>query len=152
MARIEATQTALFEVPASLEEAYSAFAEPEIVKSSIIGLDRYEILDNGDARWILKEKAEKGLRFRGDYTVRYGGNGADKVNWYTVAGNIDTRGEVVLTRLSSGVRIDYRETLAPDLPIPRLMAKVFKPIVAREVRKDIDAYIENVKRYLTSLR
>ena len=34
--------------------------------------------------------------------------------------------------------VTYQETLAPDLPIPNLMAKVFGPIVAREVSRGIE--------------
>ncbi len=148
MPKIPATESQTFEVKAPMETVYATFADPEIVKENFVGLERAEMKGNGEVRWILEEKVDKGIRFRGDYTVRYEGNGKDRIRWHTLAGNIDSEAEVALTEIPSGVRVRYRETIAPDLPIPRLMAKIFRPIVAREVRKDLVKYVENVKRYL----
>lgn len=148
MAQIEATETQTFEVKAPLKEVYAAFSDPEIIKQNFVGLEKAEVGEAGVVRWILKEKADKGIRFKGDYTVKYEGNGEDRVTWQSLEGNVGTRAEVLLTDLGSRVKIRYSETISPDLPIPKLMAKVFKPIVAREVRKDLTAYVDNVKRYL----
>jgi uncharacterized membrane protein len=148
MAKIEATETQTFEVKAPLEAVYKAFSDLEIIKENFVGLERAEFSEGNVARWILKEKVDKGLRFKGDYTLKYDGNGKDRITWRSIAGNIDNDAEVVLTQVGSSVRVFYRETIAPDLPIPGLMARVFKPIVAREVRKDLVKYAESVKSYL----
>ena len=148
MAKIEATEKQTFEVHAPLEAVYEAFSDPQIIKENFVGLERAEISEDGVARWILKEKVDVGLRFKGDYTVKYDGNGKDRITWRGLSGNIDTDAEVLLTQLDTSVRVEYRETITPDLPIPGLMAKVFKPIVAREVRKDLTKYVDNVKRYI----
>lgn len=150
MPKIPATEKQTFEVDVPIAEVYDAFVNTEVVKQNFVGLEDCELREDGEARWIVKEKADKGIRFKGDYTVKYEGNGKDHVTWRTTAGNVDTNAEVRLTETSSGVRVEYEETVAPDLPIPRLMAKVFKPIVAKEVRKDLKAYIDNVRRYLST--
>ena len=148
MAKIPATETQTFEVNAPIERVYEAFVNPEIVKENFVGLESAEFVEKDEVRWHVKEKVDKGMRFKGDYTVKYEGNGKDRVWWRSTAGNIETNAEVTLTQLPNGVRVVYRETLTPDLPIPKLMAKIFKPLVAREVRKDLTRYAENVKRYL----
>lgn len=149
MAKIEAKESRRFKVNASIEEAYELFSDPEKQAGLFNELERYELVDDETVRYVLEEQKEKGITFQGDYTVRYVGNGSDKVEWETLEGNIETEGVVRLEKVSDDVtEIDYNETLTPDLPIPRLMARVFKPIVSREVRKGIGEYLENVEREL----
>ncbi len=152
MAYIDAAEEQTFVVTANMEDVYRTFADPEVIQRHIHDLESWSLDAQGNAHWIIKEKSEKGVRFKGDYTVRYQGNGTDHVTWNTVTGNIKTKGEARLTRLDVGVRVDYREEMAPDLPIPRLLATVFKPIVAREVRKGILDYLDSIKRSLNETR
>lgn len=151
MAKIEATESRKFKVRCALERAYASFADPEQIKRCFVDLERFELLSPNSARWVQREKAEKGVRFQADYSVVYEGNGRDQVSWKSIAGNLDTQGTVSLRELPGGeLEIDYRETLAPDLPIPKLAAMVFKPIVAREVRQGIANYLDRVERLLNS--
>lgn len=149
MAKIEAKESRTFKVNAPIEEAYNLFADPEQQASLTSDLERYELVDDETVHYVLEEQKEKGITFQGDYTVRYTGNGTDEVEWKTLKGNIETKGRVKLRKISDDVtEIDYRESLTPDLPIPRLMAKVFKPIVAREVRKGIGEFLSSVEERL----
>ena len=126
MAYIDAAEEQTFVVTANMEDVYRTFADPEVIQRHIHDLESWSL----DAQ----------------------GNGTDHVTWNTVTGNIKTKGEARLTRLDVGVRVDYREEMAPDLPIPRLLATVFKPIVAREVRKGILDYLDSIKRSLNETR
>jgi uncharacterized membrane protein len=147
MTKIAATEERTMMVRAPLAEDYQCFSDPALLREETADVDRFERLGVNKARWILTEKVEKGLRYQADYTVEYLCNGADRVAWRTVEGNLDTDGEVVLRAVSDGTtEIRYREMVAPDLPITSLMAKLFKPIVAREVRKDIGKFIDRVER------
>ena len=150
MAWIEGTERRTYDIHAPIEKVYAFLSTPELLKAAFLELERHEILDATTARWILKEKNEKGVKFRPDYTVRYGGNGRDRVEWSSLAGgNMRAKGKAVLR--SKGVdvtEVQYEETIASDLPIPGLMARVFQPIVAREIRKGVQGFLDRIKARL----
>ena len=147
MTKIAATEERTLKVKSPLKDVYQFFNDPGLLKEETADVERFERLEGNRARWVLTEKVEKGIRYMADYTVEYHGNGSDQVTWHTIEGNLDTQGEVFLRRVDeSNTEIRYREVLAPDLPITSLMAKLFKPIVAREVRKDIGKFLDRVER------
>jgi uncharacterized membrane protein len=152
MAKIEATETATFTVPSPIEQVRDFFFFPDKLRAAMTELERFELDGTHKVRWILKEKKEKGITFLGDYTVVYSSTSPELVTWQSVAGNIDVKGEVRLRKLTeTSTEVSYRETLAPDLPIPKLMAAVFKPIVAHNVKQSIGRFIEQIKRQLNRI-
>lgn len=155
MAKIAATEERTLIVSAPIEEVYGFFSSPALLREETPEVEHFELLGPGKARWVLVEKAEKGIRFQADYTVEYTAQGGDCVTWRTVTAtvqgegrsNLDTIGEVLLRRRGDGcTEIRYRETLAPDLPITPILATLFRPIVAREVRADIGRFLDRVAR------
>ncbi|QRN98868.1 hypothetical protein JRI60_07510 [Archangium violaceum] len=146
MTKIVATEERTLRVRSPLKDVYQFFNDPGLIKEETADVERFELLEGNRAHWILTEKVEKGIRYLADYTVEYHGNGTDHVTWRTIDGNLDTQGEVILRQLDApNTEIRFREMLAPDLPITNLMAKLFKPIVAREVRKDIGKFLDRVE-------
>lgn len=146
MVRIAASGEWTFCVPASLPSVYDFFAEPAQLCALLDSVDSYAVLEAGRVRWILKEKVEKGIHFKGDYTVVYEGNGIDHVHWHGIEGNMGGEGDVWLSATpDGGTKIRYRETVAPDLPITALMARLMQPIVARELRTELETFLERVK-------
>ena len=132
-------------VKAPAAEVRDFFCNPALLREVTADVESFERVDPQRARWILTEKVEKGVRFRADYTVEYESKGPDSVVWRSVDGNMDVAGEVRLQAIDAGrTEIHYRETVAPDLPITRLTAMLFKPIVARELRQDIGKFLERV--------
>lgn len=170
MAKIAATEERTLIVSASVDEVYGFFTNPALLREETPEVERFELLGPGTARWVLAEKAEKGIRFQADYTVEYSGDGGDRVTWRTVgaigqgeqggqggqgpgSGNLDVTGEVRLRRLDDRrTEIRYRETLTPDLPITPILAALFRPIVAREVRADIGRFLDRVARRFSGER
>ncbi|HZN92573.1 MAG TPA: hypothetical protein VFB81_07700 [Myxococcales bacterium] len=147
MPKIAATEERTLRVRAPLKDVYQFFRDPGLLKEETADVERFERLEGDRAHWLLVEKVEKGLRYQASYTVEYHGNGSDHVTWRTTEGNLDSEGEVFLRQVdASSTEIKYRETVAPDLPITNLTAKIFKPIVAREVRKDIGKFLDRVEQ------
>lgn len=148
MAKIKASDERTFTVNAPLEEVY-AFLSNGTRRAEIMSeLERHEVIDDATHRYVLESKTEKGITFKGDFVVRYGGNGTDHVTWKGTKGNIDVDGSAQLKKLGDArTEVRYKETFAPDLPIPRLLAKVFSPIVSREVKKGIAEVIDAVERH-----
>lgn len=150
MGWVEGTERRTYDIRAPIEKVYAFLSTPDLLKAAFLELERYEILDPATARWHLKEKNEKGVKFRPDYTVRYGGNGRDRVEWSSLTGgNMRAKGTAVLRAKGADVtEVQYEETIASDLPVPSFLARVFQPIVAREIRKGVQGFLDRIKARL----
>ncbi len=145
MTAISATEERTLTVRAPTVEVHDFFCNPTLLSELTADLESFEQKDKQCARFVLTEKVEKGVRFRADYTVAYESKGSDRVVWRSIAGNMEVDGEVKLRPIDSNhTEIYYRETVAPDLPVSKLTAMLFKPIVARELRQDIGKFLDRV--------
>ena len=148
MAWIEGREERTFIVNAPYDEVVAYFSDPNRFMDANTDVEQIEPLGDGVFKFSLKEKAEKGVRFKGVYDVKYTRQG-DEVSWETVSGNTRTQGSTTFRDLGQGkVEVTYKETLSPDLPIPALMAKVFQPIVSREVARGIGTFLDKSKALL----
>ncbi len=150
MTWLEATHERTIEVEAELDAIADFFADPNRLRHCMVALDRGEKIDEKTWRWLMTEVGARNITFQGDYTVTYERDG-DVVTWksHEGKGNMKTDGKATFKDLGGGrTAVTYRETIASDLPIPRLAAKVFKPIAAREVRKGIDLLLDAVEEYV----
>ncbi|MEZ4462578.1 MAG: hypothetical protein R3E66_23200 [bacterium] len=141
MAWVEGTEEQRFTVKAALEDAVAYFGSPARFCEAFTQLDAKEQLSDDTWRWTLVEKAEKGITYQASYVVRYATTG-NTVTWETLEGNMKSTGVVVCAPSGSGTAVHYKETLACDLPIPRLAAKIFQPIVAREIRSGVGEFLD----------
>lgn len=142
MAWIEGTHEETRVIRAPLDRVRNWFGNPSVFREAMAQVQTAEEIESGLYRWILTEKNEKGIRFRPDYTVRYTLTG-DEVTWQPVDGNMKSSGRCTMRAVADDrTEIAYRESIAVDLPIPRLMAKVFSPIVAREIRGGVVEYLD----------
>ena len=151
MTWIEGEHQRTFEVEASLDEVAEFLSDPSQVRHCMVDLEDAKRIDDDTWRWIREEVGAKGVTFQGDYTVRYLRDG-DVVTWESVGeGTIRTEGRAELASVNEETtRVDYREKLASDLPIPRLAKKVFRPIVAREIRNGVDEFVDEVIAYINA--
>lgn len=147
MAWIEGTEDRTFVVDAPYGDVVEFFCEPDHFREAFSQMEASEELEPGVWRWTLQPKAEKGIKFQGIYTVEYDRNG-DSVSWDTREGNMKSSGSTSFDDLDGKTRVHYQETLNIDLPIPRLMAKVFKPIVSREVAGGIADFLDRAQSIL----
>lgn len=151
MARIAATEQRELRVNATPQNAYAFFSRPEQLRQAIEGVERCEPLPGGRVRWVLEEKRDQGIRFQPDYVMELEGDGARHVSWRTVAGNMRDDGEVWIDPLDDGrSSIRYTQTVEPDLPITPLMARLLKPLVARELRNDVLRFLERAQALLSN--
>lgn len=151
MSWVEGTEKQSLVIDAPMAAVVSFFADPAQLRVCLTQVELAEEIEPNVWKWTLREKNEKGLKFQGIYTVRYTRQSDSKVVWETVdAQTMRAEGSVVCRALGNKTEIDYEETIATDLPIPKLAAKVFRPIVAREIRKDVGSYLELAKKHLES--
>jgi uncharacterized membrane protein len=149
MAWIEGSEEQTFVVNAPYEKVANFFGDPGEFQCCIIGLESAERMDPLIWHWVLNEKTEKGVSYQADYTVAYNKQGDGVIEWQTIKGNLRTEGISRCTKLDEDrTEVYYRETIASDLPIPRLLAKVFSPIVAREIRQGVTGFLANSREWL----
>ena len=148
MAWVGGSEDRTFVVEAPYEEVVDYFCDPARFKVAFSQLEKGEEVEENTWRWVLREKAEKGITFKPDYTVRYQREG-DTARWETVRGNMRSKGSVSFRKLGDErTEVHYTEEIESDLPIPRLAARVFKPIVAREVRGGIGDFLDRSTAHL----
>ena len=149
MAWVEGTETASLTIDAEFDDVVAFFCDPQQFKAAYELLESCEEIESEVWRWVLIEKREKGITYQADYTVEYTRDD-NELTWITREGNMRSEGKTVVRQNSGGVQVDYTETLATDLPIPKLAAKVFRPIVAREIRHGVRGFLDRSKEILES--
>jgi len=149
MTKIAAIEEQVFEVAASPDEAYAFFSQLETLREATEGVECCEVLPGGRVHWVLEEKIGKGIRFQPDYIVAYDGNGTDHVCCRTVAGNMGNDWDVWIKPVPRGSEIRYRETVEADLPITALLACLIRPLVVRELRGDVNRFLDRARERLT---
>ena len=117
-----------------------------LAKQFIDNLERAEHVDERTIRFLHNEVAEKGVKFRGDRTMRYERDG-DHLRWHTVSdGNMNCEGHArFFDEGDNGTRVEFHETVECDMKVNRLLAKVFKPIVERHIRHGVGEYLDRVR-------
>jgi uncharacterized membrane protein len=148
MVRIAATEERVLMVDASPAKVYDFFSRPELLGQVMAAVEHCERLPANQVRWVLKEKVDKGIRFKADYVVSYEGDGSGHLRWRSVEGNMRNDGDVWLKPLAGGgTEIRYCESVEPELPITPLLARLITPLVARELRGEINGFLERVREY-----
>ena len=151
MAKIATTEERVLCVTTSPQKAYAFFSQAEQLRQAIEGVERCELLADGRILWVLAEKRDQGIRFQPNYVMELEGDGVRYVSWRTVEGNLRDDGETWIDPLDEGgCRIRYRQTVEPDLPITPLMARLIKPLIARELRNDVSRFLERAQRLLSN--
>jgi uncharacterized membrane protein len=149
--RIAATEERVLTVHASPATVYDFFSRPELLGQVMASVERCERLPGNAVRWVLKEKVDKGIRFQADYIVAYEGDGSGHLGWRSVEGNMRNDGDVWLKPLEGGgTEIRYCESVEPELPITPLLARLITPLVARELRGEINGFLERLRDFFAS--
>ncbi len=149
MTRIAATEEQTFDLETSAEQAFAFFSQPQEFSKALAGLEYCQMNGSGQVRFVFAEKRDSGIVFQPDYTVQFEPATDQSVRWRSLEGNMGNQGEVLIAaKPQGGCRVTYRETVEPDLPITSLMAKLIKPIVVRELRRDVSAFLQRARDLL----
>jgi uncharacterized membrane protein len=146
--RITATEEQVIRVGASPQQAYAFFADLDQLRQTLLGVERCEVLPGGRVHWVLKVRVDRGLGFQADYVVRLRGNGTDHVSSRSVEGNMRNDWDAWIGAGPGGTEIRFLETVAPELPIPAGLAPLIRPLVARELRQDVNRFLDRVRQRL----
>ena len=151
MAWIDGTHEETFVVDAPADEVADFFCDPARFQEAFGEMESGEEIEDGVWHWTLKEKNEKGISFKGEYTVEYQRD-AMTVTWTTRSGgNMTSEGRTEVTDLGGGqAEVKYLEKIATDLPIPKLAAKMFRPIVSKNIANGVGDFLTRARSILQS--
>src|SRR5215831_4903307 len=90
---------------------------PDLASCELAGPDTY--------RFVSRERGVGPVSMVARYTARYEGNGVDLIRFESVSrgdDNTDVRGTIALEPAPGGAtRVTFRQMIAPDTPVPRLL-------------------------------
>ena len=149
MARFEGEVRETFTLPADLERARDHFADLETIAKHYGALESYEVIDDTTIRFVLEKQAQKGVSYQGIYTCRYTKVGDDRLEWSTVASdNMWSTGNARFVAQGERTRVEYFQRIETEMPVPRLLGKVVKPIVGKLIADGVRSYLDRMKRAL----
>jgi len=138
-------------IHATPERVVEALTVPARIEESLADqLESAVVVDEHTVRWIRKPVEEKGVRFHGDYTVRYSYDGRGTITWETIgAANMRSRGEARVADAGGGdTRLEYSESIECDMEVNRFLAAVLRPIVEHKIKAGVGQYLAKVKAKL----
>ncbi len=151
MPKFEGTEQRTFTVKADLAKVAEVMSDPMVFSRFVLDLETIEPTEDGAYHWRLKEISEKGIHFKGDYKVTYTRDGDKSVSWETIGeGNMSSTGRALFKAVAAGTEVNYTETITTEMDVNRLLAKVIKPIVNRQIARGVGDYLDRVKAHLES--
>jgi carbon monoxide dehydrogenase subunit G len=126
--------------------ARSAGCIPSIARCERVGEDTWH--------FASKERSVGPITMSVCYTARYQGNGKDRIVFRSVGAegdSADIDGTFILRALGEDTtRIELRQMIAPETPVPRLLQGVIRSFVEREAAGEIEQFLDGVRRALES--
>lgn len=135
-------------VNAPIDVAKAHFADLETIAQNYGDLQRHEIHDASEITFTLVPKSEKGVTFHGEYRARYEFDRDDRLTWKTVkTRNMWSTGSATFAAAGANrTRVTFVQHIETEMQVNRLLAKMIKPIVAREITKGAKDYLARMAR------
>ncbi len=148
MAWIDGAEDRIFYLDLGEAEVVDFFCNPHRFTEAFTTLEKGSEIEPNVWEYILEPISAGGIRFQGKYIVEYERDG--NTIWWSSRDeeNMKSEGKTVVSKVGSRIQVEYEETISTNLPIPKIAAKVFRPIVAHEVKKGINAFLDTACQLL----
>ncbi|MFT6399030.1 MAG: putative membrane protein [Bradymonadia bacterium] len=139
-------------VSAPIDAVKKHFADLPTIAANYGDLQGHEIHDEAEITFTLMPMSEKGVTFNGQYRARYEFKGDNRLTWRTVdTKNMWSTGTATFSEVGGDrTRIEFVQTIETDMQVNRLLAKVIKPIVSREITKGAKEYLSRMAKTAAS--
>jgi carbon monoxide dehydrogenase subunit G len=143
MARFTGTLEQTFTTPADLDTCKAHFLDLDAVRRCYPGLDHAETLDDATLKLTLQERQQMGERFVGTYTCRWAPTDTG-VQWRTLGdgNNMWVDADLTFTPTGTGTSIHWHQTLALELNVNRIVARMLQPVVSRLIARGMRDYAD----------
>ena len=135
-------------VNAPIDVAKAHFADLATIAANYGDLAGHEIHDDAEITFTLQPKSEKGVTFHGQYRCRYEFKGENRLTWRTVeTKNMWSTGSATFSALGdTRTRVEFVQIIETEMQVNRLLAKMIKPIVSREITNGAKGYLARMAK------
>ncbi len=154
MPRFEGEAHEILTLNVPREQAIAAFRDPTTIARHTGQMASYTILDAHTIHFHVQPQSSHGVTFQADYTCRYDVDDQGVLTWRSLsANNISVSGEARFTALSpTQTRLEYKQSLAMDMTVNRLLAALIGPLVKKGIRDGVLDYLKRMKQALEQRR
>lgn len=138
-----------FDVNADVDRVFDLLANVPESASHYPNVDKLNDKGDGVYEWVMEEIGVGGFSHQVIYASKYvGDKAAGTVEWTPAGGNSDISGNWKLSDNGNGTTCQFTVNADLDIPVPRLLKGMAKPMVEQQFNGQIDEYIGNLKNTL----
>ena len=145
---IEAEATETFDLPCSIDEAWALVGNVARSSALIPDMELCEEIEPGVWRYRYKAIGLKGFSYQPTYTARYTETPPSRTEWQAIDGNLRQSGHWTLETTGKGTRATLKVHVDADLPIPRMLVPVARPLFVETFKSAIRGYVGAIRREL----
>lgn len=138
-----------FDVNADVDRVFDLLANVPESASHYPNVDKLNDKGDGVYEWVMEEIGVANFSHQVIYSSKYvSDKAAGTIEWTPVGGNSDISGNWKLSDNGSGTTCVFTVNADLDIPVPRLLKGMAKPMVEQQFNGQIDEYIGNLKTTL----
>ena len=143
--------THTFTTPASPEQVATLLSDPATWIRHQEEIETTEDLGNNTLAVTLREHTHGPAKFRAVYRCRWQ-RLDDGARWDSEDGaNFAVHGRVRVRAVSGGSEVTWEESVDADVPVPRLMVRVVRPIAEKLMARGLIRFVQQMNRELDRL-
>jgi|GEM_PF-6008582 len=151
MPRFKGQLTRTFTTRASVEQVCAFLSNPATWVQHQDEIETTDDLGNNTLFVTLKEHTHGPARFQGKYRCTWTRT-ADSARWDSEAGgNFEVHGVVQAKAVGGSTEVTWSESVDADVPVPRLMVRVVRPVAERLMARGLNKFAEKMARELDRL-
>lgn len=138
-----------FNVGADVDRVFDLLANVPESASHYPGVEKLNDQGDGVYEWVMEEIGAGGFSHQVVYASKYvSDRDAGTIEWTPVSGNSEISGNWKLTADGDGTQCEFNVNADLDVPVPRLLKSMAKPVVEQQFGSQTDTYINNLKTAL----
>ncbi len=145
---IEAEAIETMDLPCTLDEAWALIGDVTRSSSLIPDMEICEEIEPDVWRYRYKAIGFKGFSYQPTYTARYTQNPPTRTEWKAIDGNLRQSGHWTLEAAVKGTHATLKVNVVADMPIPRLLVPVARPLFVETFKSAIRGYVAAIRREL----
>lgn len=148
MPRFTSSYSRSFPTRATPEQVQVLLSTPDTWRQHQGEIEQVTVVDAQTFDVVLKEHKHGPATFQGRYRCRWTRT-ADGARWDSEPGaNFEVHGRVSATARGAGSQVTWTEQVEADVPVPRLMVRVVRPIAEALMAKGIDRFSKQMQALL----
>lgn len=146
---IEAQARETLDLPCTIDEAWALIGDVARSSALIPDMEGCEEIEPDVWRYRYQAVGLKGFSFQPTYTARYTRTPPTGAEWKAIDGNLRQSGRWKLEKADDGTRATLEVHVEAELPVPKLLVGVARPLFVETFKKAIRGYVDAIRRELS---